>query len=150
MMPSKRLLLSFALCLPLLACGLPKPRPADEVLLDREFTARFGLPGQVPIEPIKPRGVLEIGAAKIFGDPTEAPRVEKPPPEVPPARIEPIPPKPRRGQFAWQPSAWEWNGYAFVWKLGAWVQPPPGSTWENGRWTKNEIGDWIWITGGWV
>lgn len=138
------------LALLLSACGLPKPRPADEVLLDREFNAKFGVPGMVPIEPIKPRTALEVGAARLFGDPAEAPPVVKAPPEVPPIRVEPVPRKPRYGQYAWQPSAWEWNGHAFVWKLGAWVQPPPGAQWENGRWTTNEIGDYIWITGGWV
>ena len=144
---------SVLLCLLLLSlaqCGLPQPEPADQVALDKEFNAKFGIPGSVPLKPIRPRGVLEIAADKIFGDPADRPVVQKPPPPVPPLRIEPVARKPRGLVAEWQPSAWEWNGYEFVWKLGAWVQPPPGYHWESGQWTKNELGDWIWITGGWV
>ena len=65
-------------------------------------------------------------------------------------KVEPVPRAPRGGVYAWQPSAWEWNGSAFVWTLGAWVQPPAGARWTNGRWTTNDIGDYVWITGGWV
>jgi hypothetical protein len=146
----RRIPLCVLICLALAACGLPKPRPAADVELDREFTAKFGIPGSVPLQPIKPRGVLEIGASRIFGDPVDPTTIIKPPPPVPPIRVEPIPRAPRVGQYSWQPSAWEWNGYAFVWKLGAWVQPPPGAQWTNGQWTKNDLGEWIWLTGGWV
>lgn len=145
-----RLFLCCALCLSLLACGLPKPRPPAEVLLDKQFNAAFGVPGAPPVQPIRPRGVLEIGFSKVFGDRLDAPQPVRPPPEVPPVKVEPIPRAPRTGVYAWQPSAWEWNGSGFVWRLGAWVQPPPGARWTNGRWTTNELGDFIWITGGWV
>ena len=138
------------LCATLAACGLPKPRPADEVLLDKQFNATFGIPGTQPLAQVKPRGVLEIAASRVFGDPAKAPLRVKAPPEVPPIRVEPITRRPRRGEYSWQPSAWEWNGYAFVWQVGAWVQPPRGAQWTNGHWTTNEIGDFIWVTGGWV
>jgi hypothetical protein len=146
----KRIVPIVLLCLALAACGLPPPRSAEDIETDKEFTAKFGLPGMVPLEPEHPRGALERAANKIFGDPAEKPKPVILPPAVPPAKIEPVARKPRFLVAQWQPSTWEWDGHQFVWTLGAWVQPPPGMVWQNGDWVKNELGDWVWRTGGWV
>jgi hypothetical protein len=142
--------LAFALCLALANCGLPPQESPQKAAEDAEFNAKFGIPGSVPLQPIRPRGVLEIVVDKVFGDPSEKPQLIKAPPKIPEPKLEPIPRAPRGGAYVWQPSAWEWNGYAFVWVLGRWVQPPPELHWESGHWTLNDVQVWIWITGGWV
>lgn len=149
MMIVPRILTLVLLCASLAACGLPKPRPADDVMLDAEFNAAFneaGLPAPVPPPP---GGVVRQAFYKIFGDPAHRPKKIIPPPPVPPEKIEPVPPAPRAPGFVWQPSAWEWDGTKFVWVQGRWVRPPAGLTWQGGRWTENEIGQYVWITGGW-
>jgi len=136
--------------LALTACGLPKPLPPEQLALDREFTAKFGVPGSVPLEPLEKRGVLGVALTRIFGDPQTRPKPVRLPPAMPELRVEPVPRAPRGIVTTWQPSEWDWNGRIFVWVVGRWTQPPAGWHWEGGHWTQNEVGDYAWLTGGWV
>ncbi len=142
--------LTVSVAMGLVACGLPQPRPADDVQLDAQFNAAFGVPGSVPLDPPVKYGVVGRALTGVFGDPALRPKMVRPPPAVPNPRIEPIPRAPRYGIYAWQPSAWEWNGMQFVWVLGRWVQPHPNLTWQGGHWTTDIMGAYVWITGGWV
>lgn len=134
----------------LAGCGLPKLPAPEQVELDREFNAKFGVPGMVPLEAPEKRGVLGLALTKVFGDPQLRPRRVRLPPAVPDLRVEPIPRAPRGIATTWQPSEWDWNGLTFVWVVGRWVQPPAGWHWEGGHWTQDELGDSTWLTGGWV
>jgi len=148
--PIRRFVCGLALCVALTQCGLPPKPTTMEAAENAEFNARFGIPGSMPLEPQRPKGVLEVAVDKVFGDPTEKPRLIKAPPPVPAPRIEPVPRAPRGGGYAWQPSAWEWNGYEFVWVVGFWTLPPANMHWASGHWMLNDEQTWIWITGGWV
>jgi hypothetical protein len=56
----------------------------------------------------------------------------------PPARVEVVPPAPRKG-LVWVDGQWAWAWKRWQWEAGGWVAAPPGATFA--RWATVRLDD---------
>jgi len=64
----------------------------------------------------------------------------------PPARVETVPPEPRRGAV-WIDGEWVWQGRLFAWRRGRWVMPPEGARFAPWTTVRGEDGT-VYLAGG--
>jgi hypothetical protein len=67
---------------------------------------------------------------------------------APPARVEFIPRRPRRG-VVWLDGEWAWSGSEWAWQAGRWVIPPEGATFSPWTTVRDERGTVYFASGVW-